>query len=196
MHIEGTNEPYSITYSTKWVSKTRLEVSVAYISNLIGDGTEVLFVRLVTPHSYVSAQDIALEKSQIFKVDLSAQSEEGVGAAAGSAAQYGIVTSFAIGSASNFVMGSSMEKMWSLINTCQLIFYLGLVSVYFPKHVVSFFGYLKMANMENQFLSTLTRMALVGDQEDEREALNYRYNKMGYETISLLENVSDLVALV
>lgn len=97
--------------------------------------------------------------------------------------------------ASSMLLGSSMEAMWSLISTCQLLFFLGLVSVYYPKNILKFFTYLGMANVDNVFLTMLTQAAIVGNNHDNRQPINYRYNEMGYQKISILENISDLVAL-
>ena len=131
-----------------------------------------------------------------FTVDISAiNSEDTAASTAGTTAQVGLTTSFVVASGSNFIVGSSMESMWSLINTCQMIFYLGLASVYYPQNIIQFFKYLGMANVDNVFLAALTEISLIRDKKDNREAINYRYSQMGYETISFIENISDLVAL-
>jgi hypothetical protein len=194
--VEGSNSPYLINYSNTWKSSTELEISVSYSTALIGDGTEYLKVRITNPYDFISTQNVPMTKNEKFTVELSAeQQESAMTSAAGATAQYGMMTSFAVSAGSNVVLGSSMEKMWSLINTCQLIFYLGLVSVYFPNHVVSFFGFLKMANMDNQFLASMTEDTIGEQNEDRRGAVNYRYNRLGYETISFVDNASDLISL-
>jgi hypothetical protein len=52
----------------------------------------------------------------------------------------------------------SMELMWSMVNTLQIIFYIGLMSLYYPAHVNVFFGYLALANASNPILSYITEI--------------------------------------
>ena len=175
-----------------------MTVSITYNTALISDGSEKVVIKVANPYSFISTNNVTLLTSEKFTVDIALGSgieESAASEAAGSGAKFGMVISFVVTSTANLVLGASMEKMWNLINTCQLIFYMGLVTVYFPNQILSFFSYLKMANMDNEFLAKATEVSLVRGEEDDRQALNYRYSYLGYETISFIENASDLVAL-
>ena len=63
--------------------------------------------------------------------------------------------SVALGFISSFG-GNSMEMIWNLMNTLQLIFFLSYTYVNFPEDVSIFFDYLRYSNAENPILSSLT----------------------------------------
>ena len=63
----------------------------------------------------------------------------------------GIIISFGL----VLLGGKSLEMMWALINTLQLIFYLPLMTPFFPEPVRVMFQILKFANMNFKFLSDL-----------------------------------------
>ena len=53
------------------------------------------------------------------------------------------------------VGGGSLEMVWSLLNSMQIVSYLPLLTEYFPNHVRIMFAILKFANMKFEFLSQI-----------------------------------------
>jgi len=51
------------------------------------------------------------------------------------------------------ILGGSLEMIWVLINTLQLISYLPLMTPYFPDHVKTMFSIMKMTNLDISVLS-------------------------------------------
>lgn len=194
--IYGSNEPYSISYTISFTGIRELTISIIYYSMLINDNSEFVVISMIEPYEIRSTIGVPMAQEKTFTADFQGEvqvstSEESVGAGA----QFGLTSTVAIAMGSSVLLGSSMEAMWSLVNTCQLLFFLGLVSVYYPQNILNFFTYLGMANVNNVFLAMLTQRLIVGDHQDHRQPINYRYNEMGYQKISILENISDLVAL-
>ena len=66
-------------------------------------------------------------------------------------AYFGIVVTIVL----IIVGGGSMEMLWALLNTMQIISYLPLLTKYFPQHVRIMFLILKFSNLNFEFLSQI-----------------------------------------
>ena len=88
--------------------------------------------------------------------------------------------------------GGSMEMIWALINTLQLIAYLPLITPYFPKHVRTMFEILKFANGDFEFLSDLFNLLVSFSMKGTKE-FNDIFTKNGIDTTLLLDNSASLI---
>ena len=88
--------------------------------------------------------------------------------------------------------GGSMEMIWALINTLQLIAYLPLITPYFPKHVRTMFEILKFANGDFEFLSDLFNLLISFSMKGTKE-FNEIFTKNGIDTTLLLDNSASLI---
>ena len=59
--------------------------------------------------------------------------------------------------------GGSMEMLWALLNTMQLISYLPIMTPFFPNHVRIMFKILKFANLNFEFLSNAFQYNIPAD---------------------------------
>jgi hypothetical protein len=55
------------------------------------------------------------------------------------------------------ILGSSLELIWSLINTLQIISYLPFMIPYYPEHVKIMFQILSFVNLDIEFLSDFVK---------------------------------------
>ena len=88
--------------------------------------------------------------------------------------------------------GGSMEMVWALINTLQLISYLPLMTPYFPEHVRIMFEILQFTNCDfeflTQFIYSVTNLGNV-----ESDAYNETFEKNGVDTPLFLQNCASLL---
>ena len=77
---------------------------------------------------------------------------------AGSSSLVAFLTSMAISVGAGVLTGGSIELMWCMINTLQIIYYIGLMSLLYPPHVNVFFGFLALANANNALLSKISEL--------------------------------------
>ena len=107
-----------------------------------------------TPLSSASATGFSVDYPFI---EADAGTKAAVATSAGS-----MILASAISFGASVIGGGSLELMWSMVNTLQIIYYIGLMKLYYPAHVHVFFGYLGLSNMDNEVIALLTQM-IFGD---------------------------------
>ena len=93
------------------------------------------------------------------------------------------------------VTGGSMELMWSMVNTLQIIYYIGLMSLLYPAHVNVFFGYLALANANNVLLSYITS-SIFGNSINVWNPTSPWFEFLGMQNNSFIGNASDKLPLI
>lgn len=96
---------------------------------------------------------------------------------------------------SNFITGASMEMFWVMMNTLQLVYYLRLLSLYYPSHTITMFKYLNYANFETKFSSYLTK-SLFGPSFFPEESLNPQFFTFGYKSSNYIANFADKIPFI
>ena len=83
--------------------------------------------------------------------------------------------------------GGSLEMIWALINTLQLISYLPLMTPYFPEHVRIMFFILKFANCDFELLSNMFKYIISygGNSDSEYSEL---FTRNGIESPLFFDN--------
>ena len=81
----------------------------------------------------------------------------------------------------------SLELIWSLINTLQLICFLPLMINYYPEHVATMFEILDFANLEIEYLADFMRGILHLDEID-TPTYDMRFNDYGIDSSLFLDN--------
>ena len=69
--------------------------------------------------------------------------------AMGQIAQASVLSTVIINGLAQFLVGGSMQLMWSMINTLQVLYFIPLISVFYPGNVFIMFTFLGIVNMEN-----------------------------------------------
>ncbi|CAI2371060.1 unnamed protein product [Moneuplotes crassus] len=90
------------------------------------------------------------------------------------------------------VLGQSLSSMWILINTLQIIHYSAMMTLYFPKIVVTLFGFLGVVNLENKMFSKLFLLHFDSSQIEDRESWDYRFENQNVESTNVLLNCADM----
>ena len=83
--------------------------------------------------------------------------------------------------------GGSLEMIWALINTMQLISYLPLMTPYFPEHVRIMFKLLKFSNCDFEFLSD-TFNRVVSYSSGSSDPYSSLFTRNGFESPLFLDN--------
>ena len=93
------------------------------------------------------------------------------------------------------VTGGSMELMWSMVNTLQIIYYIGLMSLLYPAHVNVFFDYLAIAVGNNAILSYITTL-IFGSRINQNNPTSSRFEALGMQNNSFIGNASDKLPIL
>jgi proprotein convertase subtilisin/kexin type 5 len=111
--------------------------------------------------------------------------------AASNVMQYVALGGTAVAFGSIMVLGGSLEMVWSLINTIQIISFLPLMIDAYPEHVTIMFGMLDFSNMDFSFISNkLTDMILIEGLSVSWD--NPRYLANGIESPLFLQNCASM----
>jgi cysteine-rich repeat protein len=90
------------------------------------------------------------------------------------------------------ILGSSLELIWSLINTLQIISYLPFMIPYYPEHVKIMFQILSFVNLDIEFLSDLVK-DYISIEGLNTNIYNARFIDNGIESPLFLENWASLI---
>ena len=182
--------PYSISYSweAEYINDTTLSVEIS--TSGVFEGGEILTVKFVNSKVFRSPIGGCLTEDELESEMVSslAGSVELVGSFsmfAEFSAYLGIVVAVAL----VILSGGSLEMIWTMINTMQLISYLVLMTPYFPDHVRVMFQLVKFSNCDFEFLSdTFDRIVSFSSSDSEGQPYNTLFGKNDFESTSFFDN--------
>ncbi|CAI2384187.1 unnamed protein product [Moneuplotes crassus] len=114
---------------------------------------------------------------------------EQVGSAVSSAIGAGMGAQMAV----SLVFGQGLSSMWMLINIYQIIQFTGMMTLNFPKIMVTFYSYLGIANFEISYFSEIFLMHIDESKVEGRKPFDYRYENQSIESTNLFLNCSDVL---
>ena len=123
------------------------------------------------------------------------KASKGTTGMAGSSSLVAFLTSMAISVGAGVLTGGSLELMWCMINTLQIIYYIGLMSLLYPPHVNVFFGFLALANANNALLSAISTLVF-GTRINDNNPVTNRFEALGMNNDTFTGNASDKIPLV
>ena len=129
--VSGPNSPYTVSWSTSF-SEKQLTVSFSVSPQLIGGVSETILLQLITVTKFKSEHQISMISPKQFTYTVSAFSASDSTQNGGSSASYMFILTMLLSLGISILTGGSMELMWSLANTLQILFYFGMLSLYFP----------------------------------------------------------------
>ena len=159
---------YKISYSwtARYADDTTLNINIDISSVL--EGGETLTISFINYKKYrspgggclTSYKLITQMKSTLFNTEESSR-------AVSSVAAFSTYTGLIVTLSFTIIGGGSLEMIWALINTLQLISYLPLMTPYFPEHVRIMFFILKFANCDFELLANMFKYIIsYGDSSD------------------------------
>ena len=162
MSVSVSSSSYiSTSWSASYVNDTALEISISYGGLL--KGGETLNIR-ITNYRAIRASTGGCVRPIMFNTTLesslqtSADSAKSLSSYTGYIVFTGILFIFGI----LMICGISIELIWSLINTLQIITFLPLMIDYYPDHVKIMFEILEFVNMDIEYVSELfTRLTSI-----------------------------------
>lgn len=94
----------------------------------------------------------------------------------------------------SYVVGSALSSMWMLINVMQLINYVAMMTLYFPKTYVMMLSFISITSMESDVLSDMYEAHIDSHPIQNRTSWDYRFVTQGVESTHILLNCSDMFA--
>ena len=146
--IDGPNSPYSVSWSCTY-DKTIQTISFSSSPSLIGVD-EYITLQLLRVENFQSEYSIPISNSQQFIFTVPRLSSSQVANIGGSTASYMFLFTILLSIAVSVITGDSIELMWSMTNTLQLMFYLSYLDLYYSSDLLRIFSYMKYSNFDNE----------------------------------------------
>ena len=144
----GPNSPYSTPWTASFESNT-IKIDFTVSPLFLGLENEGLTLQITNVLSFKSEHDISMSTPYmiVFKIpQLSASDSVNNG---GSGASYMLILVMLISIGVSLITGGSIELMWSLANTLQIMFFYGLLDLYFSPELSITFYYMRYSNFDN-----------------------------------------------
>ena len=92
----------------------------------------------------------------------------------------------------SMIIGNSVLSFWEMINLLQLIRYMSLFTLYYPKSLLVWLSYIGIVNFDNPILSSLFELWIDKDKLSHHDTTDYRFSNLNLESKSILLSCSDM----
>ncbi|CAI2361767.1 unnamed protein product [Moneuplotes crassus] len=191
----GPSGDYTLQCNAVLQSDTQIKLKYSVSPAIIGGAGEILVVKLLKITSFKSSNLIPIATEYEYRYGFNTIEASEQAQAAGSGTSYTFIFSFAISLSISLLTGGSMELMWSLANTLQIVFILGLLNLYFPANLSAMFSYLKYSNFDNPVTEMLSSFALESISIISAP-ISPGFEELGFSSTSFLINSLDKIFLL
>lgn len=190
VQIYGSKSEYDFTWTASYSSETKISIKMNINSNINGNKDEQVVVEFINSSNFKSkTSDRTVNPDSDLTDFLNQQNNEESDKAIGQTAMILFLVSICIAATSSFG-GNSMEMMWGLMNTLQVMFFMSYINVAFPRNLDTFFTYLTYANANNVYLSEFSFL-IIPEENFNQDEVN---DKFGEESFYL--NSSDKIPVL
>ena len=144
--------------------------------------------------AFMNTRNVAIQSQEDIIVSIDDNQVSSSAEASAKSASYTFLIYVAISFGISLITGGSLELMWSLTNTLQIISFLSLLDLYYPKGINLVFKYMKFANFNNQILSYLTILIFGGNFD--KNPVNARFKDTGFDSYNFVSNGSDIIPVI
>jgi hypothetical protein len=194
LSLSGPNSPYSLSWTSKFENDT-FTVSYSVSPPILGGVGENIKLVLANIKAFKSIHLIPMSSPLTFdysfgELEASAGTQTG-----GKGASYTFIFTILLSIGISLVTGGSMELMWSMANTLQLIFFLGLLDLYYYSDLKAVFGFMKYSNFENPLSGYITKY-IAGFASFVQSPVNSQFGDLGFESTNIILNSFDKILFV
>ena len=196
--MTGPISNYKVTLESKFIDDYTVEIIVTTTTPFTGDNSEYLHLRF-NETTFVSQTGVTLYNNETSENTEKILVYPDLVKAAGEGSNGLLTTSMVVIISSNVALGQSSELLWAFINTIQIIYFMPLLSLYYPDHYSRFLTYLTSAKVQVDFIGFTEFLPQASDtisSDVDMPALNQRYEDMGYDSTSFLMNADEMLTTV
>jgi hypothetical protein len=192
--VYGPEFEYFFTWTGEFTSNSTFEITTTFTTSLVGNSEEAVIVNFLNTDKFKSIfSERGVNPEELNGFLYKSSGAGGSTESLGQSAMYIFLVSIMLGVISSFG-GNSMEMMWNMMNTLQMMFFLSYVNVEFPDFVQTFFSFLDYANLDNEYTRAFTNL-IVSGSNFKRGDVNDRIGAKAF-YVSSADKVPILVVLV
>ncbi|CAI2362650.1 unnamed protein product [Moneuplotes crassus] len=195
LSFTGPAFEYKCFAELSYISETTLKLKYSISPSIIGGSNEELLVTFKEVKTFYSQNDIPISNEYEFRYTFDVLPSSDTAKGASSTASFTLIISFILSVAISVFTGESMEQMWSLANTLQILFFLGLLEINYPSNLRATFEFMKYSNFDNPLTKMLSEWI--------SNALNFgsvridtKFADFGFESSELLFNSFDKILMI
>ena len=194
LDASGQNSPYSISYTTNFTNNQFI-VSMIVTPIFLGGIGETVLLQLLTTTKFKSEHLIPMSIPQEFKFTVPSLTASDSVQSGGSSASYMFIITMLVSLGISILTGGSMELMWSLANTLQMLYFFGMLDLYFPSDLNSVYEFLKYSNFDNPATDYIKELSISLIQYA-NSPVNTSFSNFGFGSTDILANCLSKILLV
>ena len=194
LDINGPNSPYSVSWTANF-DKEKLKIGFSSNPILVGGVNEIIRLQTINVKKFNSKHDISMVAPRLFSFEVSGLPPSDSAQSGGSGASYMFIFIMLLSIGVSLITGGSIELMWSLANTLQIIFFYGILDLRFTPELLATFTYMKYSNFDNPAFEFIRNkwMAVFSFVQS---ALPSGFGNLGYSSISIIVNFLDKLIMI
>ena len=148
LDISGPNSPYDVKWTAVF-DKNKFKISFTSYPVLLGGIGEKILLQLSNVLVFKSENEIWIAAPKIFEYTMNDLPPSESVRSGGSGFSYTFIFALLISLGMSLFTGGSIELMWSLANSLQIMFFYGLIDLYFTPEMQEIFTLMKFSNFDN-----------------------------------------------
>lgn len=152
------NTNYNIECEFYFASDSILVAKYSLSPELIGITDIKVSISFINYEAFQNTNHKSLQAEKSFEVIATRGAVSAVAAMSAATTGFGFLTTVLISVGISTVTGSSMELLWSMTNTEQIIFYFALLDLAYPSDTMLIFSYMGYANFQTQIFIYVTTL--------------------------------------
>ena len=192
--ISGPNSPHKISWSSQFINSS-YQMSFTSTPALVGGIGEVITVQLINVGRFKSIKKIPIKSFAELKFNVMSFEPNQSTQAAGSGASYTFIVTGIISIIIGVLTGGSIELMWSLANTLQILFFFGMLNLYYSADLLTMYSFMKYSNFDNpasDYLSSKTTVVFKFIQNPVSDS----FSNLGFESTEIISNCLDKLFMI
>ena len=148
LNILGPNSPYVSSWTSKY-DKNKLMITFSSSPSLLGGIGEEIKLLLYNVNVFKNEHEIPMKVPTELKFNVGAMSASASVQSGGSGASYTFVFALLLSVGIGLFTGGSIELMWSMANSLQILFFYMYLDLHFTPELLTVFSYMKFSNFDN-----------------------------------------------
>ena len=182
----GPNEPYRISWVASFQNSTFV-VKFSTVPAIMGGYNEAIDLQLLNVYKFKSSHAIAMMSPVRYVFRYPSPDPNESNESTNKGASYTFVFSFLISIGVSLLTGGSMELMWSLANTLQIMFFYGTLNLYLSINLKNLFSFMRYSNFDNPVTDYISNL-VIGGINIIKIPVSSNFNDLGFGSTNIITN--------
>lgn len=192
--VDGPNSPYTVDYTTSFEGSNFI-VTYSISPLILGGVGEFIQLQLADISLFRSEHFIPISSPLTFKYTFGPTEPSAGTQSGGQGASYTFIFTILISLGISLLTGGSIELMWSLANTLQMLFFMALLELYYSSDLKAVFEFMKYSNFENPLTEYVVEFT-VNTISFVQSPVSTQFKDLGFASTNILLNSFDKLFVI